>query len=196
MSLNSNPLTFFSKVFAITAKLPGTKTRRCKTTYMKIPLAIWAALLCVQPAHAQLKKSAACPVFNVDVLSGKLNDNLNPQSTSGEVQKMFPCFTDLQEKPATGQCAGIFYKDKGIYFYTDRDYIEIRENFKGKLSLPLLGAGRKSLFKWLGNPVMKDVNWDAYRLKYGTLVLYYNKAGRVNKLQLSNKSTETLKLCE
>lgn len=163
---------------------------------MKLPLVISLALLFAVPAAAQLKKSTACPVFTVDVLAGKLNEGLNPQSTSGEIQKTFPCFTEQVEQPATGKCAGIFYKDKDIYFYTDRDYIEIRERFKGKLSLPLMGASRKSLFKWLGNPVMKDVNWDAFRLKYGTLVLYYNKGGKVNKLQISSKSTDTIKLCE
>lgn len=163
---------------------------------MKIPLAIMVGMLCMGPTQAQLKKSTACPVFTVDVLYGKLNEGLNPQSTSGEIQKTFPCFTELREQPATGKCAGVFYKDKDIYFYTDRDYIEIRQNFKGKLSLPLMGASRKSLFKMLGNPIMKDVNWDAFHLRYGTLVLYYSKAGRVNKLQLSSKSTESLKLCE
>jgi hypothetical protein len=77
-----------------------------------------------------------------------------------------------------------------------RYYIEIRQNFKGKLSLPLMGASRKSLFKFLGNPKIKDIGWDAFQTAYGTHVLYYNKAGRIYKLQISNKSTETLKLCE
>ena len=155
-----------------------------------------ASFLVVQSAGAQLKKSASCPVFTVDLLYGKINDGLNPQSTLGEVQKYFPCFTGLQEGAGPGKCAGIFYKDKDIYFYTERDYIEIGPNFKGKLSLPLMGASRKALFKTLGNPVMKDVSWDAFHLRYGTLVLHYSKAGKVNKMQLSSKSTETLKLCD
>ena len=59
-----------------------------------------------------------------------------------------------------------------------------------------MGANRKSLFKLLGNPIVKDINWDAFRTAYGILVLYYNKAGKINKMQISNKSTETIKLCE
>lgn len=155
-----------------------------------------ACFFLVQSARAQLKKSTPCPVFTVDVLYGKINEGLNPQSTIGEIQKNFPCFTDLQDQASPGKCAGIFYKDKDIYFYTERDYIEIGPGFKGKLSLPLMGANRKSLFKTLGNPIMKDVSWDAFRLRYGTLVLHYNKAGKVNKLQISSKGTETLKLCD
>jgi hypothetical protein len=162
-----------------------------KTVFMT---AIFFGLM--QGAYSQLKKSATCPAFMVDVLYGKLNDGLNPQSTIGEIQKYFPCFTDLQETPAPGKCAGIFYRDKDIYFYTGRDYIELGPKFKGKLSIPLMGASRKGLFKTLGNPVMKDAAWDAFHLRYGTLVLYYNKAGRVNKMQISNMGPETLKPCD
>ena len=162
---------------------------------MKTASVMIASFFLVQTVTAQLTKSASCPVFTVDILYGKLNDGLNPQSTLGEVQKYFPCFTGLQEQADGGKCIGIFYKDKDIYFYTERDYIEIGPNFKGKLSVPLMGASRKSLFKTLGNPIMKDVSWDAFHLRYGTLVLHYSKAGKVNKMQISNKSTETLKLC-
>jgi hypothetical protein len=59
-----------------------------------------------------------------------------------------------------------------------------------------MGASRTSLFKWLGNPKIKDVNWDAYTTQYGILILYYTKAGKVNKIQFSTKSTETINLCE
>ena len=163
---------------------------------MKPIFAVLAGIFFLTTTQAQLKKSAVCPVFNIDVLNGQLNEGLNPQSSIGEIKKSFPCFTDEVVTATGNKCAGIFYKDKDIYFFTDRDYIEIRQNFKGKLSLPLMGASRKSLFKLLGNPVMKDINWDAFHLAYGTLVLYYSKAGKINKLQMSNKSTETLKLCE
>ena len=59
-----------------------------------------------------------------------------------------------------------------------------------------MGASRTNLFKMLGNPAMKDLDWDAFQLRYGTLVLYYSKAGKVNKIQISSKGTETLKLCD
>ena len=63
-------------------------------------------------------------------------------------------------------------------FYTKRDYIEIGPKFLGKLSIPLLGTKRNSLFKSLGNPKIKDDLWDAYEMQYGTLVLHYDVAGR------------------
>ena len=155
-----------------------------------------AGVMSMQLAQAQLKTTLICPPFAVDVLEGNVNDELYPYSTMGEIEKKFSCFSNATQETNGSTCGGVFYKDKGIYFFTERDYIEVREHFKGKLSLPLLGASRSSLFKWLGNPKIKDINWDAYQTKYGILILYYNKAGKINKLQLSNRNAETLKLCE
>ncbi len=147
-------------------------------------------------AEAQLKTTAICPTFVVDILDGKVSGVL-PDFTNGQIKEKLPCFTSEEPEAASSKCGGgVFYKDKDIYFYTGRDYVEIREKFKGKLSIPLMGANRNGLFKWLGNPKIKDVNWDAYQTQYGTLVLHYNKAGKVNLIQFSKKSTDTLTLCE
>jgi hypothetical protein len=159
---------------------------------MKKLFAYIASLLFFIAGNAQLKTTVLCPPMVVDILDGKVNE-LYSSSTAGEIKGKFPCFTSAEDE--TG-CGGIFYKDKDIYFYTGRDYVEIREKFKGKLSIPLLGASRNDLFKWLGHPKIKDLNWEAFQVAYGTLVLYYNKAGKVNKLQFSVKSSEALNLCE
>ena len=162
---------------------------------MKKTFLILVSISCACIAQAQLKTTPVCPTFNVDILEGTIND-LNTKSTLGEVKTSFPCFTKLVETATGSECAGAFYKDRDINFFTDRGYIEIGEHFKGKLSLPMLGASRSSLFKWLGFPKIKDVSWDAFQTKYGILILYYNKAGKVNKMQMSSKATDTIKLCE
>jgi len=163
---------------------------------MKKAIFLSAVWVCAVSASAQLKITPVCPVFNVDILAGKIND-LKPNSTPGQVKKAFPCFSSAEEESPSASCGGtVFYKEKDIYFYTARDYVEIGEKFKGTLSLPLMGAARNSLFKWLGHPRIKDVNWDAFQTAYGTLVLYYNKAGKVNKLQFSTNSSDVLTLCE
>lgn len=148
-------------------------------------------------SFAQLKTTTAvCPTFSVDVLEGILNNAVTTKSTLGQVKNFFPCFTEVVEAPTTTKCSGIFYADKGVYFYNDRGYIEIKENFKGKLIPQLMGVSRNSLFKTLGYPKMKDVSWDAFQTKFGILILYYNKANKINKLQMSYKSTDSIKLCE
>jgi hypothetical protein len=155
------------------------------------------ALLYAQLLHAQLKTTTAiCPTFSVDVLEGILNNAVTTKSTLGQVKNFFPCFTEIVEVPTATKCSGIFYADKGISFYNDRGYIEIQENFKGKLIPPLMGVARGSLFKTLGYPKMKDVSWDAFQTKFGILILYYNKANKINKLQISYKNTDSIKLCE
>lgn len=160
-------------------------------------LLLVATVLCgVHSVEAQLKTTVVCPTFRVDILDGKIND-LYINSTLAEFKKIFPCYSSTEEETADSKCGGgVFYKDKDIYIYTGRDYVEIKEKFKGSLTVPLMGAARNSLFKWLGHPKIKDVNWDAYQTAYGILIVYYNKTGKVNKLQMSINSTETLKLCE
>jgi hypothetical protein len=162
---------------------------------MKIFVCLPVFLFCFYCLQAQLKTTPVCPAFSVDVLEGTVNE-LYPFSTMGEIEKKFPCFTGSTEETNGNTCGGVFYKDKDINFITERDYIEIGEHFKGTLSVPLLGAARAGLFKLLGNPHMKDVNWEAYQTNYGVLVVYFNAAGKINKLQISSKKAETLKLCE
>lgn len=146
--------------------------------------------------HAQLKTTPICPEFSVDVLGGKIN-SLPITSTNGQIKTKFPCFSSVEEETTTAKCgASVFYKTKDIYFFTARDYVEIGAGFKGKLSVPLMGAARNSLFKLLGYPKIKDVNWDAYQTMYGILILYFNKAGKINKIQMSTQSAEMIKLCE
>lgn len=144
---------------------------------------------------AQLKTSvAACPAFEVDILDGKVN-GFKPNVIAGQIKSKWPCFTSVTTDSA--KCGeAVYYKDKGITFFTARDYVEITEGFKGKLSVPLLGAARGSLFKTLGNPKIKDATWDAYQTNYGTLILYYNKANKVRMIQFSTYGTELIKLCD
>jgi hypothetical protein len=157
---------------------------------------IFIALIFISlPGFSQLKATVRCPVFDVDILEGNVN-KVYPRSTTGEIKEMFPCYTDEVKKTDSTACAGVFIKTQGLYFYTDRDYIEIRDTYHGKMEPALMGAARASLFKILGNPKIKDVSWDAYQTKYGTLIVYYNATGKINKLQICGQGTESIKLCD
>jgi len=162
---------------------------------MKILSFILAALCSSSLSWAQLKTTPLCPPLTVEILDGNVN-GLYPKSAIGDIKTTLPCFSEVVEKDSTGKCIGVFYRDRDIYFYTDRRYIEIGEKFKGKMSPSLLGASRSSLFTTLGHPKIKDISWDAFQTEYGTLILYYNKAGKINKIQMSSKSTDAIKLCE
>jgi hypothetical protein len=147
-------------------------------------------------SQAQLVVKTKCPDFYVDVLDGKVS-GLKANAFDYDIKKAFPCFTSSEPDNSTTKCGGgVFYKDRDIYFYTDRDYIQIGEKFKGKLSIPLIGSKRGSLFTKLGNPKMKDDDWDAYEMQYGILILHYNKLGKVNLIQISTKGIDNISLCE
>jgi hypothetical protein len=164
---------------------------------MKTIIASLSTLFLFAVTSAQLKTTPKCPAIDINILDGIVNETMLPTSTVGLIKNNLPCFTSFEEEGTSAKCgAGVFYKDKDIYFYTSRDYIEIGPAFKGKLSIPLMGAPRNGLFKWLGQPQIKDVSWDAFQTSYGVLILYYNKESKVNKIQFSTQSANTIHLCE
>ena len=163
---------------------------------MKKYFSVVLLLLIVSSAFAQLKPKPVCGTFVVDVLKGTVN-GASANFTIGQIKDKLPCATSEEEESKTAKCGGgIFYKDKDIYFYTQRDYIDIGPAFKGQFSIPVMNSKRGSLFNKLGFPKLKDADWDAYETRYGILVLHYNAAGKVNRIQMSTKSTDELDLCQ
>jgi hypothetical protein len=161
---------------------------------MKKTIFFAVALFSASLAFAQLKTTTVCPPFVVDVLDGKVN-GISINSTVGQIKKAMPCATSTESD--SSKCgSGVSYKDKDIYFFVRRHYVQIGPGFKGKLSVPLMGAARTGLFKTLGHPRIKDVTWDAYTTNYGLLILYFNKAGKINKIQMSTEGPETIQLCD
>lgn len=164
---------------------------------MKIIITTLSAFFLCAVTSAQLKTTPKCPPIEINILDGIVNGNILPTSTVEFIKNTLPCFTSFEEESTTAKCGGgVFYKDKDVYFYTSRDYIEIGPEFKGKLSVPLMGALRSGLFKWLGSPQIKDVSWDAFQTSYGILILYYNKESKINKIQFSTQSASSIKVCE
>src|SRR5258705_1509812 len=116
---------------------------------MKALLFFACLLILGLTGFSQLRSSTQnqCSLFVVDILDGKVN-GAEPDFSQGEIKKMLPCFTSEEPENSTSKCGGLIsYKDRDVYFYTGRNYVEIREKFKGKLSVPLMGAARNSLFK-------------------------------------------------
>ena len=148
-------------------------------------------------SKAQLVVKTKCPDFYVDILDGKVS-GLKANAFDYDIKKALPCFTSAEPDGSTAnKCGGgVFYKDRDISFYTDRDYIQIGPKFKGKLSIQLMGSKRGAFFTKLGNPKMKDDNWDAYEMQYGILILHYDKMGKVILIQISTKSFDSISLCE
>ncbi len=159
-------------------------------------LALFILLLASLPVSAQLTVSDKCGTILVDILDGKIN-GMRPNRAHEELAEKLPCFTSQVTAKDSAACGpALYFKDKDFVIYTDRDYVEIGPAFKGKMSVPLLGAKKGSLFSQLGNPKMKDGNWEAYQTSYGLLILYYSNSATVNRIQFSTRTAETISLCQ
>lgn len=145
---------------------------------------------------AQLKTKVDCGTMVVDVYKGWINEVM-PNADPERIKVKIPCFTSFEPEGNESKCGGaIYYADKGLTVYIQRDYFLIDEKFKGKFSIPLMGAKQDVLFSLLGNPKMKDTNLEAYQMSYGTLIVYYNAKKLVNKVIISTKTTDEIQLCE
>lgn len=162
---------------------------------MKHSVLFFTLILIACSATAQLKVKADCGTLTVDVYKGWINEakaNIDPE----QIKAKLPCFTSFEKEGATANCGGgVYYDDKGLRFYTQRDYMVITDKFKGKFTSPVLGVKRGGLFNTFGNPKMKDANWEAYQMAYGIMIVYYGAKGTINKIIISTKTTDDIDLC-
>lgn len=146
-------------------------------------------------AEAQLKVKPDCGVVTVDVYKGWINE-AKPNADPEQIKVKLPCFTSFEKEGNQSTCGGgVYYDDKGVRFYVQRDYVVITDKFKGKFTAPVMGVKKSSMFTRFGNPKMKDANWEAYQMAYGIMIVYYNAGGVVNKIIISTKSTDDIDLC-
>ncbi|MFT3844599.1 MAG: hypothetical protein QM725_06080 [Lacibacter sp.] len=146
--------------------------------------------------NAQLKSKDDCGVITVDVYKGWINQ-AKPNDDPEQIKIKLPCYSLFEKEGNESKCGGgIYYSDKGLTFYMQRDYVVIDEKFKGKMNAALMGAKSTALFTVLGNPKIKDANWEAYQMAYGTMIVYYNTKGLVNKIIISTKTTDDIQLCD
>jgi hypothetical protein len=146
-------------------------------------------------ANAQLVAKTECNTIVADIYKGWINE-ARPNADPEQIKAKLPCFTLFEKEGNESKCGGgVYYADKDFMYLVQRDYIVIGEKFKGKLTLPVMGAKQDALFAWFGNPKLKDAGWEAYQMQYGTLILYFNSKKVVNKIIISTKSTEEIQLC-
>lgn len=163
---------------------------------MKRKLMVAVLLILVTGVKAQLKPANACGSIVVDVYKGWINE-AKPNSDPEQIKTKLPCFTSFEKEGNESKCGGgVYYADKDFKFLIQRDYIVIGEKFKGTFTLPLLGMKSDDLFVKLGNPKVKDANWEAYQMAYGTLLVFYNEKKLISKVIISTVGTDDLNLCE
>lgn len=96
----------------------------------------------LSPAHQEYIKTKP---YYVDIINGTI-DGLKPTATNEEIVAKFPDYTSIDETESVyNDGGGVFYINKGMFFYTYKDIIDIREDFIGNVSLNLMSKGTNEI---------------------------------------------------
>jgi len=111
-----------------------------------------------------------CDQLLFDTNKGTIN-GLGPTAEWDEIKARLPCFTGTTEEGlGYNYGGGIFYTNHDFYFYTFRDFIEVRSNFKGTVKPNIFKEDMKDV--WLSDELKtKDPNRRYFRRSWGCLVL-------------------------
>lgn len=140
-----------------------------------------------------------CDQLYVDVANGMIN-GLPATASMQEIKKQFPCFTGDTEEGAAYNCGGgVFFLDYNFYYYSGRDYIEVRYGFPGSMSDNLISLGVSEIVERYGDPVRKDESGDrtyyVYKAGYGSLVIVFQQ-GKVYKFAMHTAKPGDAYLCK
>lgn len=127
--------------------------------------------------------------LSVNLKKGTLN-GFKPTESMEAIKKRFPCFTGESEEGMVGNCGGgVFFLKHDFFFYSHRDYFEIRSGFSGKVSMDLMGKTMAEIEAELGKPdyipEYKEDEGDSffaytpdihhlYKRKYGSLRITFD----------------------
>jgi len=116
----------------------------------------------------------ACAKF-LDLEKGTL-DGVTPTVSQKQVKEKFPCFTGETEDGSDYNCGGgVFFLNDDFYFYTHRNYIEVRTGFTGEISIDLLDKNKEEVKSLLGEA--DKILISPYENSSETIYLYDKKYG-------------------
>jgi hypothetical protein len=163
---------------------------------MKIRIAIISLFIIALTSCKSTKFATDCSKLKLDLKKGTLN-NVKPDASPEKVKNAFTCFTGETEEGSSFNCGGgIFYLDHDFFFYTHRNYIEVRENFNNDNIEPaIMGKSMKEIEEMYGQPALKpEVNIYLYEMPYGTLQIEFYD-GFVNMIAIHSDKPDEVELC-
>lgn len=164
-------------IFILLIALTGLFITNCKTTKTQ-------------------KFPTDCTTLQLDIKKGVLN-GVKPTATQEEVKKAFSCFTGETEEGVDFNCGGgIFFLDHDFYFYTYRDYLEVREQFPPEGMQPgIMGVPEEKVIEIFGEPQLKPDEYTyLYEMPYGTLRIEFTY-GTVGEIGIHYIYINDIELC-
>lgn len=163
--------------------LPGTKALDSFSTLQKSETDV-------------VSTSSNCDNLFFDPKKGTMSGIL-PTASMQEIMQQLPCYTGSTEEGGTFNCGGgVFFLDHDFFFYSHRDYIEVRSGFdKTDVAYNLLGNTRKYVENTFGKPDKKfDSNTYLYKMEYGTLRIEFTN-NLVKEIGAHGKYIDDVELC-
>ena len=113
-----------------------------------------------------------CDSLYFDLETGRLN-GVPPTVNNEEVKEAFPCFTgETAETGGVANCGGgVFFLNHDFYFYTFRDFLEIRSGFAGTTSVSVLNRAATDVIQEMGTPTQSSGSRHYYQKDWGILLL-------------------------
>lgn len=110
-----------------------------------------------------------------------------------------PCATGDTPDGSGFNCGGgVFFGKDQFYFYSGKDYVNIRKGFTGTLSIPLLGKTEAEAANLLGQSDRTETpdsrRFLFYKRKYGSLVIKISN-DKVDEVFMYNAAPTDVKLC-
>lgn len=112
-----------------------------------------------------------CDNLILDLREGKLNGS-PPIISQNEVKRMFPCYTgETEEVSKFNHGGGVFSQRFDFYFYTYKDFIEVRSDFDGEVLPSVFDTSREDIESRFGEPQYSLQDSEFYATDYGCLRL-------------------------
>lgn len=157
-------------------------------------LIIFFALAATSACTAEKKELGVCedPMV-LDLHSGLLN-GAAPTLDQTAIKNFLPCFTAATEEgKVANHRGGVFFRNHDLYFYTFKDFIEVRENFTGTVQPPILGAPAKDVGKLLNIDITpyEVRSYSLYPMDYGCIGVRVYDGNKVREVRVHDRPCVT-----
>jgi hypothetical protein len=119
-------------------------------------------------------RTPSCDDMSLDLIKGTIT-GVPVTATQDEVKAAFPCSTgESPDGELFNYGGGVFFLGHQLFFYTGRDFIQVRMGFVGAVVPPLLGAPPSAAEPELGDAVFDTGSAKYFSREGGCIAMTYD----------------------